>query len=118
MYTTTPPRSHSLGHELFKRVFCLKATDWLIVCAQILDAVNYLHSSADILHNDIKCDNIVFWVPTTATTTTTTSTTHYFQILLINFGKATGKFYCLTELEKEEYIFGTHILLQKLLMEK
>lgn len=44
-----PPRSHTLGHELFKHVFCLKATDWLIVCAQILDAVNYLHSSADIL---------------------------------------------------------------------
>ena len=59
--TTMPPRSHTLGHELFKHVFCLKATDWLIVCAQILDAVNYLHSSADILHNDIKCDNIVLY---------------------------------------------------------
>ena len=107
MSTTTPPRSHTLGHEIFKHVFCLKATDWLIVCAQILDAVNYLHSSADILHNDIKCDNIVFGVPTTATTTTTTSTTNYFQILLIDFGKATktasGKLYFLTELEKEEY---------------
>ena len=87
----------------------MQATDWLIVCAQLLDALNYLHTSADFIHNDIKGDNVVFGksndFPVSSATTDTGG--NQFQVLLIDFGKATktteGKLYRLTELEKESY---------------
>ena len=78
----------------------MKATDWLSVCAQILDVVTYQPTTVHILHNDIKTDNIVFGVPNAVGT-------HTYQILLIDFGKATsiasGKLYSLTETEDAEY---------------
>ena len=80
--TTTPPLVHTLTHEVHKKEFSLKCTDWLNVCAQVLEAVNYLHYTAGILHNDIKNDNIIFGLPNI------TAATKY-QILLIDFGKAT-----------------------------
>lgn len=32
---------------------------WLILCAQICEALRYLHDDAKIIHNDLKCDNIL-----------------------------------------------------------
>ena len=34
---------------------------WLMVISQLADAINYLHEK-EILHNDIKCDNILLVV--------------------------------------------------------
>lgn len=108
--TTTLPLAHTLSNELFKPSFNMQTTDWLIVCAQLLDAVNYLHTSADLLHNDIKGDNVIFGKSnnlSTSSAMTSTAGSTQFQVVLIDFGKATksmqGKLYHLTEHEKESY---------------
>lgn len=33
--------------------------EWLIVCSQLLKAMDYLHNKAGILYNNIKSDNVV-----------------------------------------------------------
>ena len=103
--TSMPPLAHTLSHELLKQEFHLQTKDWLVVSAQLLDAVNYLHTIVGLLHNDIKGDNIVFGKNVSLTTSTTTP--RHFQVVLIDFGKATtttqGKLCRLTELEKETY---------------
>ena len=90
--TTTPPLAHTLSNELFKPSLNMQTTDWLIFCAQLQDAVNYLHTSAGFLHNDIKGDNVIFGnsntLPTSSATTSTGSRTQ-FQVVLMDFGKAT-----------------------------
>lgn len=37
----------------------LHGLDWISICAQLADAVRYLHFDAEVLHNDIKPDNIL-----------------------------------------------------------
>lgn len=65
----------------------------LAFCAQIVEAVHYLHHEVEILHNDITTTNIVL------------DNDH---IVLIDFGKATkiseAKLYHLAESEKLEYV--------------
>lgn len=70
-------------------------------CAQLMEAVQYLHHEVEILHNDITTNNIVIEKD---------------HIVLIDFSKATklseAKHYQLGETEKQEYIakyppFGT-----------
>ena len=103
--TSMPPLAHTLSHELLKQEFHLQTKDWLVVSAQLLDAMNYLHAIVGLLHNDIIGHNIVFGK--NVSLTTSTSTPRHFQVVLIDFGKATittqGKLYRLTELENETY---------------
>ena len=35
------------------------ASVWLMLCSQLTEAVDYLHAEANILHNDIKGDNVL-----------------------------------------------------------
>lgn len=64
-------------------------------CAQVVEAVQYLHDDVQILHNDITTSNIVIDGD---------------HIVLIDFGKATevlkAKFYSLGEAEKQEYVIN------------
>jgi len=53
--------------------------DWMLVCAQISEAVRYLHFDVDILHNDIKPDNILL----------KRQKVEHYSAVLIDFGKAT-----------------------------
>ena len=77
---------------------------WLMVCAQLLEAVVYLHNSASILHNDIKSDNILVGRSMPSSETSSNSS---FQTVLTDFGKATkiseAKLCRLTECKKAEY---------------
>jgi len=57
--TKSLPNAVSLYEELKYRVIGLQEINYLCVYIQLLEAVNYLHSSAFILHNDIKTDNIL-----------------------------------------------------------
>lgn len=72
--------------------------EWILICAQLMEALSYLHDTVGVLHNDIKCDNVLI---------TKTSTYSKCQIVLVDFGKATtfseAKKYHLTYSEQAEY---------------
>ena len=72
--------------------------DWILVCVQIMEALFYLHENAEILHDDIKADNVL------VTRTPTYSDCH---IVLADFGKATplseAKRYFLSINDQAEY---------------
>ena len=76
--------------------------------------VDYLHTKAEVLHNDIACRNIVLG---NAIEKTTTSTTGNYQIVLVDFGKATkltqGRMYHLNWQEKHESFHNCHLKLLK-----
>lgn len=84
----------------------LNHIEWLIVCSQLLEAMDYLHNKASILHNDIKSDNVVIGKSLESCTKSCTSSSSY-QILLVDFGKACksseGKAFHLTCFEQEEH---------------
>ena len=100
------PYSLTLRQEIHQRKLQLNSDDWLVVCAQLLETVDYLHQSAKILHNDIKDDNIILGRSASSTELQPNFCTNY-QVVLIDFGKATkateGKRYHLLEHEKAEY---------------
>lgn len=58
-------------------------TLWIILCAQLMEALHYLHEEVNILHNDIKGDNVLL-----ASALKPEEDCQY-QIVLIDFGKAT-----------------------------
>ena len=100
------PESITVLHELNHNRVGLNDANWIIVIAQLLEVVDYLHTKAEVLHNDIACRNIVLG---NAIEKTTTSTTGNYQnlIVLVDFGKATkltqGRMYHLNWQEKHEY---------------
>ena len=83
----------------------------LIISAQLAKAFRYLHKDAKVLHNDLKCNNVL--VCDSITDTQLPSSTQMIdslnlQVVVIDFGKATsidgGKSYKLNELEKSQYM--------------
>lgn len=96
------PTTVTLYEELKHKIIGVKELDYLIMCVQLLEAVDYLHHSASILHNDIKADNILIdkLSPPICSRSDCTA-------VLIDFGRATtitqGKLYRLTLSEREEY---------------
>jgi len=49
----------TLCKELKFRKKVKDGTTWLILCSQLVEAVKYLHCKVNVLHNDIKGDNIL-----------------------------------------------------------
>ncbi len=82
--------------------------DWLCSPAGsstlLVEAVRYLHSKVAMLHDDIKCDNVLVGK---SVEPVPESPCVGFQLVLIDFGKATegleGKSYHLTACEREQY---------------
>lgn len=74
---------------------------WLGICAQLMEAIDYLHEEACILHNDITTSNILL------TDSLTEKQDSFIQIIIIDFGKATAvknnRKYHLSDVEKSEY---------------
>ena len=103
------PLSITVRRELDQHKIGLKDIDWISVCAQVLEAVNYLHKlkSAEILHNDITGTNILLGNLQQCTSAMNTIAGGY-QILLIDLGKGTkatqGKMYHLSHRQKIEYL--------------
>ena len=87
-----PSKSRSPIRELTQ----LKTIDWTDVLKQILEGCGHLHDNYKIIHNDIKCDNIVV-----------TSEPTHLKAVIVDFGKACrvaeGKHYELSEAEKSQY---------------
>jgi serine/threonine protein kinase len=89
---------------MFEAIVRKKTSDgytWLDLCAQIMEALQYLHEEAGIIHNDITSSNIL------VTDSMTQGLESSIQIVLIDFGKATtvndGRKYQLSDVEKAEY---------------
>lgn len=93
----------TLQMELVSQHRIREGEHWLHVCTQIFEAVNYLHDEVNVLHNDIKLNNIIM-----AEKEQVTSASLSYNIVLIDFGKATevssGRRYNLSEPEKVEYL--------------
>ena len=62
-------------------------TAWLTLCAELMEALRYLHDEVSILHNDIKTNNIS--EKRVQTQHNSISDEVPVQIVLIDFGKAT-----------------------------
>lgn len=76
-------------------------------CAQLAEVLQYLHDEVQILHNDLKCNNVVI-CDSVKHSPTVDEAVCGIQIMLIDFGKATGihngKIFRLTDAEKFQYI--------------
>ena len=103
--------SLTLHREIERCQIGLTSVDWITVCAQIFEAVDYLHSKVEVLHNDISTTNILLGPPTTylqqhSSSVGVTGAGNY-QILLVDFGKATklkyGKMFYLSTQDKLDY---------------
>ena len=70
--------------------------NWIEIVLHIIHGLEHLHSKYSILHNDLKCDNIVL-----------NSSTSSIQAVIIDYGKACEikeeKLYKLSEGEKQQY---------------
>ena len=95
------PISVTVLQELNRQQIGLSNTNWIVIIGQLLEAVAYLHTKVEILHNDISCSNILL------TNSVDGTTSKEYQIILIDFGIATkllqGKQYHLNWKEKQEY---------------
>ncbi len=100
-------KSITIHRELNEHKFLRgKHQTWVILCAQIIEALVYLHREVNIIHNDIKGDNIL--LTEIEQLTTKSPLTSEFQVIMVDFGKATdkknGKKYHLSSSEKHEYL--------------
>ena len=86
------------------------STAWLLLCSQLMEAMLYLHTQIEIIHNDIKCNNILL---ADSPSIASSSSSHnglllQYHVVLIDFGKATdrtrGRHYNLSEIEKVTYL--------------
>ena len=50
-----------LYKEIRQSILGITCNSFLIICAQLLEAINYLHNKALILHNDIKSDKLTYY---------------------------------------------------------
>ena len=79
-----------------------------IPTAQLFEAVEYLHENANILQNDIKCDNILLADDTSISASSSSTSALDYHIVLVDFGKAadkeSGRRYHLSETEKVTYM--------------
>lgn len=78
----------------------LSCVIWLSLCAQLLEALAYLHEEVNILHNDIKLNNVLI--------AQSGNDNLQYQAVLIDFGIATlankSKRYNLSGMERIEYV--------------
>lgn len=84
-------KSVTIGKELQSHQLIHAGSGWLILTGQLMEALRYLHTEAECLHNDIKADNILL----TSTSMQPSSSSKAdlpdfpYQIVLIDFGKGT-----------------------------
>lgn len=98
------PVTVRLYEEIKQSTIGITCNGYLIICAQLLEAIDYLHNMALILHNDIKSDNIVI---EKLSETYAGCDDFGYNTVLIDFGKATalgeGRLYRLTPRQRDEY---------------
>ena len=87
---------------------CYSERTLLLLCFQIAEALRYLHEEVKVLHNDLKCSNVVICDSLLELPMQSTSRNTDIQIVVVDFGKATavddGKKYHLNPIERSEYL--------------
>ena len=78
-------KTATIAGEICRQSKTISTKEWLILCYQLFDAIDYLHRCVSIIHNDIKGDNVLI----TDTMICSHSLTSKYQVVLIDFGKAT-----------------------------
>lgn len=100
------PQALNLHQELHKDGI-LHGMDWVSVCAQLSEAVRYLHFDMEILHNDIKPDNILLSNMHKKYDHPKPKAPFSISVVLTDFGKASsvsnGKRYNLSLIEQADY---------------
>ena len=72
----------TLSHAITEKKYINGSDECLLICVQILEALRYLHDDTSVLHNDLKCNNILLTNPIAKSNKT-------INIVIIDFGKAT-----------------------------
>ena len=87
----------TVAKELETHKYISAGSGWLILTAQLMEALRYLHQEVECLHNDIKCDNLLITVTqdTLPSSSKVDLPPFKYQLILIDFGKST--------MIKEEY---------------
>ena len=110
-------RCVTLYKELTQRVAIPSGAyqSWIILCSELAEAIRYLHDDVNIIHNDLKADNVVL------SNSFTQQSLHLnlnVQIVVVDFGKATedrGHLYTLNFHEKQQYRLRYHHLAPELI---
>lgn len=101
-------KSVTLKDELAHRKLLEHNKAWLTICMQIVEALRYLHDTCEIIHNDLKANNILFCHKFEGKLASSTDTRSFdLQIVVIDFGKATdkekGRMYHLSYYDMQKY---------------
>ena len=100
----TVPQSLTLHKEL-QEGHKLQGLNCISACAQLAEALRYLHFEVEILHNDIKPDNILL---SDTYRKSDDSDEESVRVVLTDFGKATsihhGRRFYLTPIDQSDYI--------------
>ena len=113
-------KASTVRDELKMHKLIPAGSGWLILTLQILEALRYLHANVEILHNDIKTDNILIAAcddhslshsqpgySSASDVTLAMFGSFAYQIVLIDFGKAStikeGLRLRLSDSERHEY---------------
>ena len=81
-------QSVTLSREIHeKKVIHNPTIIWLILLSQLIEAITYIHTDLEILHNDIKLDNVL--LAEDDHDTVTTYKTCKYQVVLSGLCKAT-----------------------------
>ena len=115
-FHSSDSKTLTLAQELTASTRAIKdSAAWVLLCTQLIEAVHYLHVQVNIIHNDIKCNNILLadnpLVPQMSKCTSSSSSKELslqHHPVLIDFGKATrcnqGRHYRLSEVEIVTYL--------------
>ena len=95
-------------HEVLSNPSELCKEDVMIMlCNQLAEALDYMHCEVKVLHNDLKCNNILICDRITEASTESPNDCSV-QLMVIDLGKATsidkGKFLHINDIDKSEYV--------------
>lgn len=72
-----------VGKQLAESVLHITSGNWLAMSAQLIEAIDYLHYTVNIIHNDVKANNVLI------NKATSSSLNCQYNIVLTDFGNAT-----------------------------
>ena len=108
-------KASTMWDELKEHQLIQAGSGWLILTIQLLEALKYLHTEVEFLHNDIKANNILLtryspenWIsPSSSSGSISEAVSFNFQVVLIDFGKASlikaNNMLRLSESERHQY---------------